>query len=82
MGKNRTLTHDERERINKDYREAYRLVKGREGFIEYRRGWFYLMAGTVGVPFSAKEIECFTESLRRRIPQRADSEEDSFQRPQ
>lgn len=31
MSKNRTLTHDEREQLKKDYLQAYRLVKGREG---------------------------------------------------
>jgi len=69
MGKNRTLTHDEREQLKKDYRQAYRLVLGYEGFIEYRRGWWYLMRNSVAVPFSTKEIEAQIESFRRRIPQ-------------
>ena len=79
MSKSKVLTHDEREQLKKDYLQAHHLVLGYDGFIEYRRGWWYLMSGSVAVPFSTKEIEAKIGAFRRKIPQRADTEEDSFQ---
>ena len=79
MSKSRSLSHDEREKLKEDYLQAYRLALGREGYIEYRRGWWYLSQNSVTAPYSAKEIVALTQGLRKRIPPRGDSEEDSFQ---
>ena len=79
MSKFKVLTHDEREQLKKDYLQAHRLVLGYDGFIEYRKGWWYLMRGPVAVPFSVKEIEAKIADFRKRIPQRADTEEDDFE---
>jgi hypothetical protein len=79
VSKHRTPTHGEREQIKKDYLQVHRLVLGYEGFIEWRRGWWYLMNAPVAVPFSTKEIEVKIEDFRKQISQRADSEEDSFE---
>jgi hypothetical protein len=76
MSKDKTLTHNEREQLKKDYRQAHRLVLGYEGFIEYRRGWWYLMSGPVAIPFSTKEIEAKIDIFRKRIPPRIDSDDD------
>jgi hypothetical protein len=76
VSKHRTLTHDEREQFKNDYLQAHRLVFGYEGFIKYRRGWWYLMSAVVGCPFSTKEIAAKIEDLRKQIPQRADSDDD------
>ena len=66
MSKNRTLTHDERERLMADYLDAYRLSLGQNGYIEYRRGWFYLSGDAITCPYSAKEIKALTAGLRKR----------------
>jgi hypothetical protein len=66
VSKSKVLTHNEREQLKKDYLQAHRLVLGYDGFIEYRRGWWYLMSGPVAVPFSTKEIEAKIEAFRLR----------------
>ena len=89
MSKNKTLSHQERERLITDYMQAYRMVYGPvmadQRVLVYRKGWFYYCdkekheanpKKVIGVPYSAKEIEDMTLMLGRKIPQRTDSDDD------
>ena len=77
MGKN---NHADIERIKADYLQAYRMVYGEAAAgrltIRYKSGWFYLTSAPLSTPYRAKEIEAMTENLRKRIPPRADSDDD------
>jgi hypothetical protein len=86
MSKSRTLTHDERERIKADYMQAFRMVNGEAVaahlVITYRKGWWYFnqkdYAPGLSTPYRASQVEQMTLNLRKKIPARADQEEDSF----
>lgn len=67
MSKTKTLTHDEREQIKKEYLDAYDKALGPGGHIEYRRGWWYLSRDSISSPYSTKEIGILTHGLRNSI---------------
>jgi hypothetical protein len=86
MSKNRTLTHQEIEQIKAEYMAAYRAVNGNVVAdhleIAYRKGWFYFYPKNnrgLSIPYRASQVKQKTLNLGKLIPQRADSEEDSFQ---
>jgi hypothetical protein len=88
MSKKNALTPLEVYKTITDYLQALKLAKGEQEMeqteLTYRKGLFYLRPpGTpperIIVPRKKKEIEAMTTELRKQIPQRGDSEEDSFE---
>lgn len=80
----KSFTPAEINRITLDYLQAVKLAQGQQAMdltdLTYRKGWFYLRTPGMNpeapaIPCRSKEIEAMTTELQKKIPQRADSDD-------